>query len=235
MKYNLTDCLNDLINTIRNKPEIGLFENDLATYYKIPVFAKNILVTIVINKKSGAKFFYCNGKKIEPDSQDSVQMQSIAKTAIDDEIKILKRMVASGDIKTTHAKGGIFAYYIGNLSFLNKLAYTTNYRKLDITCKTGKDIIVTPSKYCSYAIITTHDAPDSVMYIINEFETQEEYLLTHNKLSGQYQLSCDNIVDNKYFYYKFSSLMHIAKTKKYEQLLTDVFNNIEKEYRSRHR
>lgn len=235
MRYNLTDCLNDLIYTIHEKREIGLFENDLATYYKIPVFAKNSLVTIVINKKSGAKFFYCNGKKIKLNSQDSAQMHSITKTAIDDEIKILKRMVASGDIKTIPAKGGIFAYYINALSPINQLAYGTNYRKLDITCKLCKDIIVTPSNYCSYDIITTHDDPDSIMYIINEFETQKEYLLTHNKLSGQYQLSCDNIVDNKYFHYKFSSLMHIAKTKKYEQLLADVFNNIEKEYKSRHR
>jgi len=233
MKYNLADLLKDLSNTIRKKREIGLFENDLAMYYKIPTFAINGLVTIVVNKKTGDKFFYCNGKKIEPNLQDSAQIRHITKTAIDDEIEMLKCMVASGDIKTISSKGGFFAGYINELSPLTQLAYGTNYRKLDITCKTSKDIIVAPGKCYDY-ITCIHDDPDSVMYIINEFETQKEYMLMHNKLSGQYQLSCNNIIDNKYFYYKWSSIIHIGKTRKYEELLANVFNGIEQEYKSRH-
>jgi len=239
MEYNLNEFFSDLRNSIRKKQEIGLFENQFATYYSIPIFAKNSLVTIVINKKSGDKFFYCNGKKIEPDLHQSSQLQHITKTAIDDEIKQLKQLVASDVIKTIQPKSAVFLYYLRELSPVISLAYGTNYKKLDITCKNGKDIKIVPNEWLGH-LINIQNNPHSVMYVINEFETQKEYMLTHNKLSGQYHLVCDNAVDNKYFYYKMESIMRRVnserptKTTTYEQILTDVFNKVEQEYKSRH-
>ena len=99
MKYTLLDVVNGLENCINNdRLDVGFAENGLAKYYEIPVLSENKIITVVENKPTNKLFFYCNGKTIRPDEQDSESVKNLHMAKINDYFDVLKSPIVSQKI-----------------------------------------------------------------------------------------------------------------------------------------